>query len=279
MKIIKRTLSTPLGIAFVIAFVMLFLFSPDSYTHDLFGHYDSAWFFTCGKAWMNGLVPYDDFADSKGPLLWLIYGVGYLFTPHSYIGVFWLSVFLYTGIFYYVYHTAHLFLANHKLSVATVMIMAGAYFCAWYHTEIRAEDWCCLFVAMSLYHVCRLLFGPARFSTSEVNKACCALGIGMAGTLLIKFNMTIMLGTTALYVYARLFARRKYSHSLPLAYGWLCVLQCHLSSTCLWQETSVLSCKSTFSTPCRQCSHTMASPPIYMNGYSLLTIHIMLCYL
>ena len=59
------------------SFLILFIVSPDSYTHDLYSRCDSAWFFMCGKAWMNGLVPYVDFADSKGPLLWLIYGVGY----------------------------------------------------------------------------------------------------------------------------------------------------------------------------------------------------------
>ena len=61
---------------FIYSSLLLFCISPDSYTHDLFGRYDSSWFFMCGKAWMEGLTPYVDFADSKGPLLWLIYGVG-----------------------------------------------------------------------------------------------------------------------------------------------------------------------------------------------------------
>lgn len=34
-------------------------------------------------------VPYVDFIGSKGPLLWLIYGVGYVITPHSFIGEAW----------------------------------------------------------------------------------------------------------------------------------------------------------------------------------------------
>lgn len=74
-----------------LATLLLFIISPDSYTHDLYARYDSAWFFMCGKAWMEGLTPYVDFADSKGPLLWLIYGIGYLISPYNYIGVFWLS--------------------------------------------------------------------------------------------------------------------------------------------------------------------------------------------
>ena len=83
------------GLLFILALGVLFIISPDSYTHDLFFRIDTAWFFTCGKAWMNGMIPYIDFADSKGPLLWLIYGIGYLLSPHNYLGMFWLSVVLY----------------------------------------------------------------------------------------------------------------------------------------------------------------------------------------
>lgn len=65
----------------------------DSPLHYSFGHIDSSWFFMCGKAWMNGLVPYVDFSDSKGPLLWLIYGIGYLIYPHGFGGVYILACF------------------------------------------------------------------------------------------------------------------------------------------------------------------------------------------
>ena len=52
--------------------IFLLLLSHDSYLYLSGPRVDSAWFFMCGKAWMNGMVPYVDFADSKGPLLWLI---------------------------------------------------------------------------------------------------------------------------------------------------------------------------------------------------------------
>lgn len=83
-----------LGVFFIISFCVLFFLSPDSYTHDLYDRIDTGWFFTCGKAWMNGMIPYVDFADSKGPLLWLIFGIGYLLSPNNYLGMFWISVFL-----------------------------------------------------------------------------------------------------------------------------------------------------------------------------------------
>ena len=88
------------------AVLALLLTSWDSYLYDLWQHRDVIWFYSCGKAWMNGLTPYVDFADSKGPLLWLIYGVGYLLSPRSYTGVYVVSIFAYAGIFYYNYKTA-----------------------------------------------------------------------------------------------------------------------------------------------------------------------------
>ena len=88
--------------------VVLFFISPDSYFNDMHTRADSAWFFMCGKAWMNGLVPYVDFADSKGPLLWLIYGVGYLLSRQDFIGVFWLSCGCYAATLYVAFLTAEL---------------------------------------------------------------------------------------------------------------------------------------------------------------------------
>ena len=200
---------SPLFVAFLISFTLLFLFSPDSYTHDLYGHYDSAWFFTCGKAWMNGLNPYVDFADSKGPLLWLIYGIGYLISPHTYIGVFWLSVLLYTGVFYLVYRTALIFLHDKKPSLMVTIMMSAPFFCPWYHNEIRAEDWCSFFIVFALYRICHTLYAPNGMDTKEIGKTCYVMGLGLAGTLLIKFNTTLMLGTSALYLLYALVREKK----------------------------------------------------------------------
>ena len=200
---------SPFIAAFLISFTLLFLFSPDSYTHDLYGHYDSAWFFTCGKAWMNGLNPYVDFADSKGPLLWLIYGIGYLISPYTYIGVFWLSVLLYTGVLYLIFRTAMIFLHDKKASMMVTIMMSAAFFCPWYHNEIRAEDWCSIFIVFALYRTCHTLYAPNGMKAKEIGKTCYVMGLALAGTLLIKFNTTLMLGTTALYLLYALIREKK----------------------------------------------------------------------
>lgn len=202
---------------FALSFGILFVVSPDSYTHDIFSHVDPAWFFSCGKAWMNGMTPYVDFADSKGPLLWLIYGIGYLLSPYNYIGVFWLSVILYLGVFYYVYKIAQLFLKNDRLSFFVTILMAVSYFCPWFHREVRAEDWCQLFIAMTFYYCCRWLYTSEDNKRQRCNTACFVLGISLVCTLLIKFTITAMLGVVACYMLYVLI-RERYNVLFPFLY-------------------------------------------------------------
>ena len=96
----------------LVSFVILLVLSPDSYTHQVYGRLDSAMFFMQGHAWTKGMVPYVDFTDSKGPLLFLIYAVGAWLSPTTYHGVFWISVIVYTLIFYFTYRSACLLMDN-----------------------------------------------------------------------------------------------------------------------------------------------------------------------
>lgn len=147
---------------FLMSFVLLLLLSPDSYLADIYGmRCDSAWFFTCGKAWVEGMTPYVDFADSKGPLLWLIYGSGYLLSPVSYHGVFWLSVIIYTVAFHFIWLTARLFLEERE-SAFVVLVMPFFLFFIVYHNEVRAEDFCIPAICGGIYFTCRDLLGKSN---------------------------------------------------------------------------------------------------------------------
>jgi hypothetical protein len=181
-------------------FVVLFMVSPDSYTHDLLDRTDSAIFFTSGKAWMNGMIPYTDFSDSKGPLLWLIYGIGYLLSPYNYIGIFWMSFLIYSIVYYLVYQISYFFLGNKHLAVICPLIMTLSFFNPWYHYEIRAEDWCQPFIAWSLYESCRMIYKDSLNKTT-VLRTFYALGISIAGTLMIKYSVSVMMGGLVSYCF------------------------------------------------------------------------------
>jgi len=173
----------------VYATAILFVISPDSYTHDLTGHIDSACFFMCGKAWMNGMIPYVDFADSKGPLLWLIEGVGYLISRYNYIGVFWLSCLLYSVTFYICYKIGTLLTQSRRIGYATALLMAFPYFCCLFHYEVRAEDWCQPFIAASLYCLLKEILRPSAKSAHVMG---IVFGLSFMAALLIKWSVAVM---------------------------------------------------------------------------------------
>lgn len=48
---------------------------------------DTNCFFTVGKSMFEGRVPYLDIYEQKGPLLYFLYGLCYLVSPTSFLGV------------------------------------------------------------------------------------------------------------------------------------------------------------------------------------------------
>ena len=116
------------AISVLLSFVLLFLLSPDGYTHQLYGRLDSAMFFTQGHAWSKGMVPYVDFTDSKGPLLFAFYALGAWLSPTTYHGVFWLSLGVYTLIFLFTFLSARMLLndhSGHRAMAATILCVGG----------------------------------------------------------------------------------------------------------------------------------------------------------
>ena len=144
----------------------------------------------CGKAWMNGLVPYVDFTDSKGPLLWLIYGIGYLMSRHSYVGVFWISILFYAVTLFVAYKLCRLF-AGKAASVVSTAVLPLFLLCFIYHYEVLSEDFCHPFMMTELYCLCRILKdrdsdGRTYFRLSVL------MGVCSMCCMLIKYNIGAM---------------------------------------------------------------------------------------
>lgn len=179
----------------IFAVVVLLFISKDSYLHDMGNHYDSAWFLTCGRAWVNGLLPYADFSDSKGPLLWAIYAVGYVLNRHSYVGVFWLSCAAWAFTLVAAYKTARLYVCGASAYVAALAVALFGLFPV-LHNETRCEDFALSFVSAALYAVCaQLQGGGQRYYRSLVS---IVFGASVTATFMLKFNIAAMLVPLAL---------------------------------------------------------------------------------
>ena len=176
---------------------ILFFISPDSYFHDLFGHVDSSIFFIYGKAWMNGMVPYTDFTEPKGPLLFLIYGCGYLLSHYDCIGVFWISCLFYLGVYCYTYKLAGIFKEDRKWQFFIAVAMSLAWFNPLVHYEVKTEDFAQLFFVVTLYYTCLLLY---RNESGKLPHASFLFGVSFASLFMMKFNLAAMIVILGFYV-------------------------------------------------------------------------------
>lgn len=140
------------------SFALLLVMGTDGWFRGPTNMSDTTWFFLCGKSWMSGLTPYVDFTDSKGPLLWLIYGLGYLISPYNLHGVFLFEVIFYWLTFCILYKTAMIILHQRAQSMLAAMLLSFIYFYPAAHFEILTEDYCHLFNALTFYVLVQLFF-------------------------------------------------------------------------------------------------------------------------
>lgn len=174
-------------VLFVWTIVISLFCNIDSYLYAQCGQFDSAVFFMCGKAMMNGMVPYSDFTDSKGVLLWFIYGLGYLWDHYSYVGVFWLACLNVWVTLLIAYRTARLWF-DEKIALLAAMLLIIPLTYWNFYTETKAEHFCWPAVAWGIYVLMRGETQlPIRF------KHGLWLGVGLVACLMQKWSVALMM--------------------------------------------------------------------------------------
>jgi len=110
-----------LGI-WIVAFLFILHFSSSTtlFKPDCFG-FDSAFFQSIGKLWLEGIIPYRDFFDHKGPLLFMINALGYVF-PNTRLGLFLVQSAFFSISLTLAYLTLRQFI-NPKYSVVILLVM------------------------------------------------------------------------------------------------------------------------------------------------------------
>ena len=81
----QRTIRKPvqIGLFFITALLMVLRFSySTSFLYPECYAYDSAIFQIVGKYWAEGVIPYQQLFDHKGPLIFFINAIGYRIYPH-----------------------------------------------------------------------------------------------------------------------------------------------------------------------------------------------------
>ena len=75
-----------------IAIICITICSKNSFLYCFNDWEDENAFMTVAKGWLNGLIPYRDLFEQKGPLLYLIFVIANLIHETSFIGVYILEI-------------------------------------------------------------------------------------------------------------------------------------------------------------------------------------------
>lgn len=153
----KRKWFKPYLYCVIVSFLFLMICSKNSFLYQINDWVDANAFFTVGKGMVRGVVPYQQLFEQKGPLLYLIYGIGSLISYKSFFGVFLLEIFSFSIFLYYTYKTINLFCKQEKayiiLPIFTLCIVTLKSFS---HGG-SAEEFSLPFIMLGIYYLVRYL--------------------------------------------------------------------------------------------------------------------------
>ncbi len=136
-----------------VAFVFLLICSRSSFLYPCNDWNDANCFFTMGKGMMNGQVLYKDLFEQKGPYLFLIYGIAWLISHDTFLGVFILEIVSLSVFLYYAYKLIRLY-SSENVARVLLPVLACAMTVSWsFYWGGSAEEFCLPFMAISLYHI------------------------------------------------------------------------------------------------------------------------------
>ncbi|MCR5092366.1 MAG: hypothetical protein K6B72_00070 [Lachnospiraceae bacterium] len=122
------------------SFVLLLFCTRSSPLYPMNNWDDANSYFSMGKAMMNGMVPYRDLFDQKGILLYFLYGIGYLISHTTFLGVFIIEVIAAMFHFWAVLKIAFLLTEDEKMLSDTA-------------SDVRRQRFLC-FLFVPLYGAC-----------------------------------------------------------------------------------------------------------------------------
>lgn len=176
---------------------------------------DTNIYFTIGRGMTQGLMPYRDLFDHKGPLLYMIYALAALISDTSFIGVFCLEVISLAAMLFAGYKTVRLY-GEGRLAVLSIPLVAMVTVtCTAFTQGGSAEEFCLPALSVALYaalrrmhtedaHPARLhgLFGAAMGWVFLIKYTDCGLFFGLGAALIAWELWNGGLGRAAKAVFA-----------------------------------------------------------------------------
>ncbi len=133
------------------AFVIVMLASRSSFLYPCNDWNDANSYFSVGKALLNGKMPYRDVFDQKGMYLYLFYGLAYLLSHTTFMGVFLLEVILAAFDLWGIFRILQLYVKRSTALVLAPLTLAAAFSSNSFYWGGSAEEVCFPFLVWGLY--------------------------------------------------------------------------------------------------------------------------------
>lgn len=201
----------------IYSFILLFFCSKMSPLYPINDWSDVNIYFNIGKAIFNGHTLYSESFDHKGPLIFFIYGIGYLISNTSFLGVFIIEVIAWTIMLNAVFFSAKLFL-NKQFSVIVAFLFPILLF---FYTEQggSAEEFILVFESISLYFFLRYLknekFAPHSYRVMFLH------GMMSSMAFLTKLNLLVFWFFPLLFIFINILVHKQYINFIKNALGYI----------------------------------------------------------
>ncbi|MDT2827525.1 prepilin-type cleavage/methylation protein [Enterococcus viikkiensis] len=181
MKKIEKII--PYAILFVMFVLIAFSFRDNPFSKVLSGH-DSSMFLYFGRGISDGLVPYKDMLDHKGPFLFIIEYMAILIGfGNISMGIWIVECLFLLGSIIFLFKTSCLYVESKLVSSVALAFMTPIFILC-YDGGNYSEEFALLFISISFY-----LFSKAVLQKNVSQLEYVLIGICGAATFFIRINM------------------------------------------------------------------------------------------
>ena len=198
------------GLFLILVFVLLSLGSMTSYLFLYHNRVDQNCFFTVGRGMLDGLIPYRDLVEQKGPLLYFLHAAAAWISYDSFIGVFVFQIFFLFIFIIYCDRIARLYLPSKLAFIAASLCTLVIIISNCYLRGDNAEEFCMPLLMIGLYAVLRYLH---QEESKQLNYLTLFINGFLAGCVLwIKFTLLGFWGAWYLLIMIHALKKRDYRY-------------------------------------------------------------------
>jgi len=169
-------------------------------------------YFSIGKGMFNGEVPYRDLFDHKGPLIYFIYGVGYLISNASFLGVYIIESCFWFISLLYAYKLARLFL-DKPYSFVIALLYSTLLFSK-SGMGGSADEFIVPAITISFYYFISYFKYDDPYDTKRLYKLMLIQGITFGFSFLTKYSVNLFWLPLLLAIAYQLYTQKRYREIL-----------------------------------------------------------------